>query len=466
MGLADVVKRVANVFMETSAPGMITNAAQRGASQMVDLLPDLPMGPGSDMLGNTMQKLNSSRGLMGNVMQQGGGRDPFSNIMGGRGGRDPFSGIMGGQGNRDPFSQVYNLGPTANQWQTADNSFSPRWQKEKDDRDAANRAFLDQQQQQSGESGGYIDSPPGATGLKGNASNARVDSIKGTDQWNDLITKASNESGVPASLIKAVMALESGGNAKVGTNTSGATGLMQVVGSIWQGTANNYGNGDLNDPWTNIRTGAEILKQNKSTYGTWEGAAAAYIGSPVKRADGSWGGGTVPDANGTNGQMYVGIISDSVAYIEAQSQANQSGGGVTVSGTGKAFPVKGYTGGLGLHHGKDPGAVDIMAPEGTPILAISGGTAVSNWSEIGGYWTMITDSNGVKYYYAHMDKMGPTGQVKTGSYIAGVSDTGNARGTGTHLHLGIGTEIFEGQGPRGGAGNYNVIDFLAGTTRF
>ncbi len=198
MGLADVVKKVANVLMETSAPGMITNAAQRGASQMVDLLPDLPMGPGSDMLGNTMQKLNSSRGMIGNMMQQGGGRDPFSNLMGGQGrdpfsnimggrGGDPFSNIMGGYSNRDPFSQVYNSGPTTNQWKRGD-AFSPRWQNEKDELEAANRAYLEQQQQQQ-QSGGNIDSPPGATGLKGNASNARVDSIKGTDKWNKNVGK-------------------------------------------------------------------------------------------------------------------------------------------------------------------------------------------------------------------------------------------------------------------------------------
>jgi cell wall-associated NlpC family hydrolase len=133
------------------------------------------------------------------------------------------------------------------------------------------------------------------------------------------------------------MALESGGNAKVGTNTSGATGLMQVVGSIWQGTANKYGNGDLNDPWTNIRTGAAVLKTYYDSSGTWEGAVAHYIGSPVKRADGTYAGGFETDANGTSGAVYVGIIADSVAYIEQKNQAPPAGAPIDAGGYGNTF---------------------------------------------------------------------------------------------------------------------------------
>ena len=43
---------------------------------------------------------------------------------------------------------------------------------------------------------------------------------------------------------------------------AGATGLMQVMPNYWTGTAQKVtGSTNLKDPWTNIRTGAEILKQ-------------------------------------------------------------------------------------------------------------------------------------------------------------------------------------------------------------
>lgn len=302
----------------------------------------------------------------------------------------------------------------------------------------------------------------------GNAGNANPDRVAGALQHKDLLMKVAGESGVPWEVLAATMALETGG-VNEGTNPAGATGLMQVVGHyadgrpLWQSLADQYG-GDLNDPYTNVRTAAEIMKMGYETYGSWEKAAAWYFGGPgAFNDDGSYS--MNDDMYGTDIPTYVNVWKDNYAAISGQG----GGQGVNHSGQGLVFPIKGYTGGVDLHWGEDPGAADLFADYGTPVLAIQGGVANSGYSEIGGYWTYITGNDGLVYYYAHMDKMGPNGQVNAGDYIAGVSDTGNAAGTGPHLHLGIATAghgINNGAGPAGGAGDINVADFLNGTYRY
>lgn len=283
--------------------------------------------------------------------------------------------------------------------------------------------------------------------------------LEGTWQWKDTIDKVAKESGVPQEVIQAIMGIESGGN-QYAYSAAGAQGLMQVMPSYWQQLANNYG-GNLYDPYTNIRTGAEVLKINFEKYGSWDKAAAAYLG-----AIDEYGNITgAPDAYGTTGYTYVDLFNENL-YALQQGQGPQ-GQGFGPPATGNlVFPVVGYGDDVQLHWGESTGAADIFAPAGTPILAINGGYANSGYSDLGGYWTMIVDANGTQYYYAHMQGMGPTGYVQTGQQIGGVGDTGNAKGTGPHLHLGIGSEIYSGSGPNGGAGNYNVIDILSNAYRY
>jgi hypothetical protein len=299
------------------------------------------------------------------------------------------------------------------------------------------------------QSGTYDTTDRGNFTGSGDPSGAR--GLDGTKQWQTMIERAANEAGIPWQVIAAIMGIESGGNNPGVVNPhSGATGLMQIMPNIWGETAAKYG-GNLKDPWTNIRTAADILKYNYDQYGDWGTAANAYLGFGPS------------DAHGTTGEMYVNLFNNNLAAL------GYGGGGGGGGGTGKpTFPVAGYEGAVDLHWGEDPGAADIFADYGTPVLAINGGTASSGYSEIGGYWTYITGDDGLVYYYAHMDGMGPNGRVEAGQHLAGVSDTGNAKGTGPHLHLGIATAghgINSGAGPQGGAGDINVAQFLAGTWR-
>lgn len=283
--------------------------------------------------------------------------------------------------------------------------------------------------------------------------------LDGTWQWKDTIDQVAQETGVPTEVIQSIMGIESGGN-QYAYSPAGAQGLMQVMPNYWQDLANQYG-GNLYDPYTNIRTGAQILKMNFEQYGSWDKAAAAYLG-----AIDEYGNITgAPDAHGTTGYTYVDLFNQNLYALQNQGPQGTGTAGPMPPGS-VVFPVQGYSGNVELHWGEHPGAADIFADYGTPVLAIQGGYANSGYSDIGGYWTLITANDGTQFYYAHMDRMGPSGYVQTGQQIGGVGDTGNAKGTGPHLHLGIGTEIYTGTGPSGGAGNYNVIQYLQNAYRY
>ena len=126
--------------------------------------------------------------------------------------------------------------------------------------------------------------------------------------------------------------------------------------------------------------------------------------------------------------------------------------GVTVGPAGLALPVAGvkpaqlsdtYTqaraGGARVHD-----AIDIMAPEGTPVAAAADGTVEKLFfSQGGGGITVYVRSPDQRwiYYYAHLQGYAPglaEGQrVERGSPIGLVGHTGNANPAGPHLHFAI-----------------------------
>lgn len=110
------------------------------------------------------------------------------------------------------------------------------------------------------------------------------------------------------------------------------------------------------------------------------------------------------------------------------------------------FPVRGHEAALrdnfderrgsALH-----GALDIMAPRGTPVVAVDDGTIAKLFSSKPGGLTIYQyDPAGkLAYYYAHLDRYAPgTKQgekVKRGQVIGYVGSTGNARADAPHLHF-------------------------------
>jgi len=88
-------------------------------------------------------------------------------------------------------------------------------------------------------------------------------------------------------------------------------------------------------------------------------------------------------------------------------------------------------------------AIDIMAAEGTPVLAVADGQVEKLFdSDKGGLTMYQFDPDGVHcYYYAHLqryaDGLAEKKQIKRGEVIGYVGSTGNANKDAPHLHFEI-----------------------------
>ncbi len=104
-------------------------------------------------------------------------------------------------------------------------------------------------------------------------------------QWCPLIESAASETGLPASLIAAVMLQESGGN-HLSYSSSGAVGLMQVMPRDGLAAEFMCINGpcfadrpsikELQDPAFNINYGSRMLANLYSKHGTYREALFRY----------------------------------------------------------------------------------------------------------------------------------------------------------------------------------------------
>jgi murein DD-endopeptidase MepM/ murein hydrolase activator NlpD len=88
-------------------------------------------------------------------------------------------------------------------------------------------------------------------------------------------------------------------------------------------------------------------------------------------------------------------------------------------------------------------AIDIPAPRGTPVLAVTDGTILRlHQGSLGGnsIYQLAPDGR-TRFYYAHLDSyaegLHPGQEVKRGDVIGYVGDTGNAAPGDTHLHFSI-----------------------------
>ena len=91
----------------------------------------------------------------------------------------------------------------------------------------------------------------------------------------------------------------------------------------------------------------------------------------------------------------------------------------------------------GWHHGED-----IFGQLGTPLLAVADGTIFSvGWNDLGGYRLWLRDRAGNEFYYAHLSAYSPFAvngrQVKAGTVVGFMGNTGDASTTPYHLHFEI-----------------------------
>ena len=99
---------------------------------------------------------------------------------------------------------------------------------------------------------------------------------------------------------------------------------------------------------------------------------------------------------------------------------------------------------FGAPRGRDRShaGVDIFAARGTPVRSATRGIVVSiRDAGLGGRQVWVLGPGRERYYYAHLEDWAPglgAGEVVfAGDAIGTVGDSGNARGTPTHLHFGI-----------------------------
>ncbi|HEX7831741.1 MAG TPA: M23 family metallopeptidase [Thermoanaerobaculia bacterium] len=86
--------------------------------------------------------------------------------------------------------------------------------------------------------------------------------------------------------------------------------------------------------------------------------------------------------------------------------------------------------------------IDIFAPKGTAIVAVSDGViSFIGEQPKGGNCVWLTTEDGAAFYYAHLDRWAPGlyegMEVRSGDLLGYVGNTGNAKTTPPHLHFGV-----------------------------
>ena len=110
---------------------------------------------------------------------------------------------------------------------------------------------------------------------------------------------------------------------------------------------------------------------------------------------------------------------------------------VIVGGLACPMPGSAYgdTWGASRSGGRRHEGVDMLAPSGTPIFAVTSGYATFKGTRLGGNSVSLSGDDGTRYFYAHLSAFeGSSRRVAQGEVIGYNGDTGNARGV-PHLHF-------------------------------
>lgn len=129
----------------------------------------------------------------------------------------------------------------------------------------------------------------------------------------------------------------------------------------------------------------------------------------------------------------------------------------TAGGSGRdcryVFPIRPPSGVRYSSSHHDYPATDMFAPKGSDVLAVTDGVVdfvsrLDTWdpkvddpATRGGLSVAIVGDDGIRYYGSHLLDVAPDVRqglrVEAGQLLGHVGETGNAEGTGAHLHFGI-----------------------------
>jgi soluble lytic murein transglycosylase-like protein len=108
--------------------------------------------------------------------------------------------------------------------------------------------------------------------------------VMAVDRFAAIVAEASQRFGIPASLIRAVMKVESFSAVRA-LSLKGAMGLMQIMPETWAALHSRYGLGaDPYEAHDNILAGAAYLRELHDLYGA-PGFLAAYNAGPARYED-------------------------------------------------------------------------------------------------------------------------------------------------------------------------------------
>ena len=147
------------------------------------------------------------------------------------------------------------------------------------------------------------------------------------DKWMPLIMNASSRFAIPAAWIRAVMRLESDGQATQNgvpiTSPAGAMGLMQVMPGTYAEMRTRYDLGDdPYDPQDNIAAGPAFLREMYLRYG-YPDLFAAYNAGPARFDEYLYGEAALP--------------AETIAYLQALGQSQFAVPQVAVSPVGGSY---------------------------------------------------------------------------------------------------------------------------------
>lgn len=132
------------------------------------------------------------------------------------------------------------------------------------------------------------------------------------------------------------------------------------------------------------------------------------------------------------------------AYIDdVTSYADSLARGVLIGGGAWLCPVAGPTSFVDSwlaprSGGRQHRGVDMFAAHGTPVVAPVSGEVEHVDDVLGGLSFRLWGDDGNYYFGTHLSRFGPTlGRVEAGAIVGYAGSTGNATGTGAHLHFEI-----------------------------
>ena len=191
-------------------------------------------------------------------------------------------------------------------------------------------------------------------------------------------------------------------------------------------------------------------------------APTATIEAPSTILDGSSSDGAAVDLGAATGAAVTSTPSDTSSPTTALSSNEGASGGTSGGRTGTGGsgsnprPVDtgagyidaiicpmpgsafGDTWGAPRSGGRKHEGVDMIAPRGAPIYAVTSGFAAFKFNTLGGNAVSLVGNNGTRYYYGHLDSyVALSREVKQGEIIGYNGDTGNARFSTPHLHFEI-----------------------------